>query len=97
MTSNRRSAIRASFAGLGAAVALAGFAGYAMAQGNCDWYAKTALRQQQLNEQQKCGFKGEAWSSDLKAHVAWCASVSPELWKAQAQQREQQLTQCAKK
>jgi hypothetical protein len=69
----------------------------ALAQANCDWYAKTALRQQQLNEEQKCNFKGDAWSADLKAHLNWCASVAPDVWKAQAQQRDQMLAQCAKK
>jgi hypothetical protein len=69
----------------------------AHAQANCDWYAKTALRQQQLNEEQKCGFKGEAWTPDLKAHLNWCASVAPDVWKAQAQQRDQELAKCARK
>lgn len=69
----------------------------AAAQANCEWYARTALRQQQLNEERKCGFKGEAWHADLKAHLAWCASVGPDVWKTQAQTRDQQLSQCAKK
>ena len=67
------------------------------AQANCDWYAKTALRQQQDNERMKCGFKGEAWAADLKAHAAWCSSVSPDAWKEQAKKRDQELSACAKK
>ena len=47
--------------------------------------------------EQKCGFKGEAWTPDLKAHLNWCASVAPDVWKAQAQQRDQELAKCAKK
>lgn len=67
------------------------------AQATCDWYARTALRQQQLNEERKCGFKGEAWHPDLKAHLAWCASVSPDLWKEQAKARDHQLAQCTRR
>jgi hypothetical protein len=69
--------------------------GNAAAQANCDWYAKTALRQQQDNEQKKCGFSGPGWSSDLRAHLTWCAA-HPDQWKAEAQRREQQLASCKK-
>jgi hypothetical protein len=67
------------------------------AQGTCEWYAKTALRQQQENEQRRCGFKGPEWNADLKAHLAWCAVVPPDLWKQQAQKRDQALAQCARR
>lgn len=67
------------------------------AQSNCQWYASTALRQQQQNEKLKCGFSGNAWHSDLKAHLTWCAGVSPDLWKAQAQQRDKEIAACAAK
>ena len=87
----------AAVAGLSIAALAGSLADGAAAQANCEWYARTALRQQQLNEQQKCGFKGDAWSADLRAHVSWCSAVSPDLWKAQAQQRDTLLTQCAKK
>jgi hypothetical protein len=63
-------------------------------QATCDWYAKTALRQQQDNEQRKCGFSGPGWSSDMKAHMSWCAVNSPDNWKSEAQRREQQLSTC---
>lgn len=69
----------------------------AMAQANCDWYAKTALKQQQDNERLKCGFKGPEWNADLRAHMTWCAGVAPDAWKAQAQKRDQQLAACQKK
>lgn len=69
----------------------------ANAQANCDWYAKTALKQQQDNERMKCGFSGEAWSADLKAHATWCQSVSPDAWKDQAKKRDQQLATCGTK
>jgi hypothetical protein len=68
----------------------------AAAQANCDWYAKTALKQQLENEQRKCGFTGANWSSDLKAHMTWCAA-NPDMWKGEAQRRDQQLASACKK
>ena len=41
----------------------------ANAQESCDWYAKTALKQQQENEQKRCGFTGPNWTSDMKARL----------------------------
>ena len=67
----------------------------AHAQANCQWYGTTALKQQQENERLKCGLKGADWSSDLKAHMAWCASVAPDVWKKVAQKRDQDLAACA--
>lgn len=66
----------------------------ANAQSNCDTYGKLALQQQKVNEASKCGFSGPEWSSDLKAHLAWCGGVGPDQWKVQLQNREQQLAQC---
>lgn len=77
--------------------ALAGMAQPSWAQANCEMYGRLALKQAQENEQKKCGLKGSEWSSDLKAHVAWCASVAPDQWKVELQKREQALTACAKK
>jgi hypothetical protein len=69
----------------------------ANAQANCDWYGTTAIKQQQENEKLKCGLSGAAWSSDLKAHLTWCGSVAPEVWKAAAQERDQLLAACTAK
>jgi hypothetical protein len=68
--------------------------GPALAQANCEWYARTALEQQRRNLDRKCGFTGSSWSSDRAAHLAWCKSASPDDWKHQAQLREQQLAKC---
>jgi hypothetical protein len=67
------------------------------AQSTCDWSATTALQQQQDNERNKCGFAGAEWSSDRRAHLAWCSGVSPEAWKKAAQQRHQQIDACVAK
>lgn len=92
------STIRISAAlGLAAVLATMTAAPQSHAQTSCDWYAKTALKQQQENEQKKCGLSGAEWSSDLKAHMTWCASVAPDAWKAAAQKRDQALATCAKK
>lgn len=69
----------------------------AAAQANCEWYAKTALKQQKDNEQFKCNLKGQSWHSDLKAHLSWCAGVAPDLWKSEAQKRDQDIAACRKK
>jgi hypothetical protein len=75
----------------------AGVATHAQSQANCEWYARTALKQQQENEQRRCGLKGPEWNSDLAGHLTWCRSVPPEMWKKQAQLRDQALSNCAKK
>ena len=93
----RQFAVRITARLVTTSLALALVASAANAQASCDWYAKTALKQQQDNEHMKCGFKGEAWNADLKAHAAWCQSVQPDTWKDQAKKREQDLAACAKK
>lgn len=82
-----------------AAAALAGLmlapAPAALAQAtSCAWYADTALKQQQQNEQRKCGFTGPEWSANRQAHLAWCATQPLDSWKTQAQKREQRLAGC---
>lgn len=89
-----RSSAVACFTALVSVAALATGAG---AQANCDTYGKLALQQQQENVEGKCGFSGPEWSSDLKAHVAWCGTVGPDQWKVQLQKRKQQLDACKSK
>jgi hypothetical protein len=67
----------------------------AMAQASsCSWYADTAIKQQQQNELRKCGFTGPEWNADRQAHLTWCATQSPDSWRAQAQNRERKLAGC---
>jgi hypothetical protein len=76
-------------------LAIAAAPGAAPAQSaNCDWYAETSLKQQQRNEQQRCGFTGPEWSLSRQAHLGWCALQTPDRWKAAAQKREQMLAGC---
>lgn len=83
----------AAFAALGAGIVF-GAAG-ASAQATCDWYANTALQQQKVNMDRKCGFKGQSWSFDRSSHMQWCQSVSPDQWKREAQFRDRELAKCA--
>lgn len=69
----------------------------AHAQSNCQWYAATALKQQQENERLKCGFDGVAWHADLGRHMQWCKGVAPDEWKTAAQERDKDLAKCAKR
>ena len=82
---------------LTAATSVALLTAAAHAQPHCDWYAQTALKQQQENERLKCGLTGPSWMSDIKAHLAWCSDVAPDEMKTAAQAREQQLDACAAK
>ncbi len=83
----------AALAALGLGCVLA--SGPSLAQATCDWYANTALQQQKINVDRKCGLKGESWSFDRSAHIQWCQSVGPDQWKRQAQFRDQELAKCA--
>ncbi len=94
MNRHRRRMALAAAGGLVLAALVPSIAG---AQSSCDWYAKTALKQQQDNERLNCGFKGTSWSRDFKAHMSWCAGVAPDEWKAEARKRDQQLAACARK
>lgn len=69
----------------------------AQAQTTCQWYAATALKQQQENERLKCNFTGDSWHADVGRHLAWCKRVSPDEWKAAAQERDRLLAKCAKR
>jgi hypothetical protein len=63
----------------------------------CDTYGKLALQQQKDNEASKCGLSGPEWSSDLKAHIGWCSSVSPQDWQAMLKKRQSALAVCKNK
>jgi hypothetical protein len=78
------------FAGATAVVSPDAFAQSA----SCNWYADTALKQQQRNERGKCGFAGPEWSFSREAHLTWCATQRPDRWKAEARKREQMLATC---
>ncbi|MGH1418761.1 MAG: hypothetical protein ACRBCJ_07875 [Hyphomicrobiaceae bacterium] len=88
--------IRTSLTALAALATIVALPTIASAQASCKWYATTSLKQQQENERLKCGFEGPAWGSNLKAHMNWCASVPPSVWKQSAQERDKKLAECEK-
>lgn len=68
----------------------------ALAQANCEMYAKLAIQQQRQNESSGCKLQGADWSSDLRGHMAWCTTASPQQWQAALQRRKQALDSCGK-
>lgn len=81
---------------LAAGLACASFAPAATAAEGCETYGKLALQQQKQNESAKCGFSGAEWSSDLKAHIAWCNGVAPQEWQQMLKKRADMLSGCGK-
>ena len=63
---------------------------------SCNWYADTALKQQQENELRKCGLSGLGWHTNRQEHLTWCATQNPDRWRAEAQRRQQLLAGCKK-
>lgn len=84
-------------AGLAAIATVTAVMPAAQAQATCEWYGRQALKQQQENQEKKCNLAGPEWSSDMKAHMSWCASVAPDVSKKAAQQRDIALASCQPK
>lgn len=94
MTDLRKSLVLAMALGVGAQALTPAVA---HAQAGCDWYARTAIKQQQDNQRLNCKQNGDDWHADLQRHLKWCQSVAPDVWKAAAQRREQRLAACTRK
>lgn len=77
-----------------ALLAGAGFTLPALAQDDCEAYAQIAVKQEKANEEKKCGQSGDGWSTDLKQHVDWCLSVSPDEWRKKIVDRQEKLDKC---
>ena len=75
---------------------VAGISGAVRAADNCHLYAISAAKQALENKKNSCGMKGDEWSIDVKAHIAWCRSVSPEVWRELATKRQKALESCGK-
>lgn len=69
----------------------------ALAQANCEMYAKLAVQQQRQNESVKCNLSGADWHSDVSGHMAWCSNASPQQWQAALQRRKHALDNCGRK
>jgi len=66
----------------------------ARADEDCNWYAQMSAKQMQENQAKKCGLKGEGWSIDKAALLAWCQSVPPDEWRKAVTDRQKQLQTC---
>lgn len=80
-----------------ATLAVLAFPSAALAQANCEMYAKLAVQQQRQNESAKCNLAGADWHSDLSGHMAWCSNASPQQWQAALQRRKLALDTCGQK
>jgi len=63
-------------------------------KGGCDRYARTAVRQNDRNRKNRCGYKGKGWHSNYDAHFQWCRKVSKADADAVTEDREKKLRQC---
>jgi hypothetical protein len=90
------SMVRATCAAASLFAVLLGNVVQAQAQSNCANYGFLALKQARENEQRKCGNTGPRWTTDLKAHVAWCATVGPNAWRNELRERARALQNCRK-
>ena len=78
------------------AVALAGHgAPGALAQQNCEAYARSAVSQNGENVRNKCGFGGPRWHANYGLHLAWCLTQAPSSVQAESRHRQQDLGKCA--
>jgi len=64
-------------------------------QRRCRAYASIAVAQNAVNLANRCGFTGNRWDSDYSNHLRWCTAVAPGACRAETQQRQAMLDQCA--
>jgi len=45
---------------------------------DCDKYASDAVAADKFNWDNRCGFRGDAWSADYEGHKMWCIGAPPQ-------------------
>ncbi len=60
----------------------------------CSQYARTAVKQNQLNQQLQCGFSGLRWSNDRVGQMRWCLTVRTAVAENETRARRIALEQC---
>ncbi len=97
MGKNTPSSIQA--AAFVAAILLSPASAFADANLNCNAYAGAAIAEVKQNAAESCGFTGNRWLNDFKAHFDWCAAAGTTMANlvAEDKAREDALTQCANK
>lgn len=88
--------IRVTSLSLLSAVFVAGlaFAGPALAEEDCNWYGVKSAQQQQENIEKACNLTGDIWNADVKVHVDFCQTVSPDEWRKIVADRQALLDKC---
>lgn len=62
--------------------------------GPCQQYAEKAVKQNQLNLENDCGFCGERWQSSETNHYEWCLQQPQSAQNFETKTREQLLRKC---
>jgi hypothetical protein len=64
----------------------------------CRQYAQVSVRQNEVNQRQRCGYRGRRWSSDYGYHFTWCRRQGAPLAQLDriVQGRRAQLARCAR-
>jgi hypothetical protein len=60
----------------------------------CGAYAETAIEQASLNENERCGLEGEAWSKYKDDHLEFCMSEGEKAARRRAGERQGELESC---
>lgn len=60
----------------------------------CSVYADSAIEQNSLNIEKRCGFKGLRWNNDKKGQEKWCLSVLNIVSELEDTARKKMLTRC---
>ena len=82
---------------LSLSVAVVGVARAQAANPACNWFVQESTKQQQMNVQRGCNFRGPEWTSDVKALTTFCERNPPAVWKSVVEARERQLATSCKK
>jgi hypothetical protein len=60
----------------------------------CRHYADIAVKQNKINVQRRCGYRGALWSSNYQNHYNWCLKVSIPQTQQRYRQRHTMLLNC---
>lgn len=63
----------------------------------CSNYTRSAISAQRANLQLRCGYRGNGWTTNPRAHFAWCLKAKLPLLKRETAKRNAALNACKKK
>jgi hypothetical protein len=73
---------------------IAGCRRQAVLRKSCGVYAENAIEQAALNENERCGLKGEAWSKYKDDHISYCMQEGDRAARRRADERQSELETC---